>query len=94
MFQKQRQKPCLQERGFVSFIDERKAMRYPTKRRVREEQDTKKKKVKHKGASCAASDSCFSVSQGCVLDLLCHCWELMAEAVVCNPAKLQVPKAT
>ncbi|BDA42696.1 DEAD-box ATP-dependent RNA helicase 17 [Coccomyxa sp. Obi] len=38
-----------EERGFVSFIDERKAMRYPTKRRVKEEQDTKKKKVKHKG---------------------------------------------
>ena len=52
------EKPSLQERGFVSFIDERKAMRYPTKRRVKEEEDTKKKKVKHKGAPGAASDSC------------------------------------
>ncbi|EIE24630.1 DEAD-domain-containing protein [Coccomyxa subellipsoidea C-169] len=39
---------CLQERGFVSFIDERKTMRYATKRKVKEEDSSKQKKVKFK----------------------------------------------
>ena len=38
----------------MSFIDERKTMRYATKRKVKEEDSSKQKKVKFKGASCNA----------------------------------------
>ena len=62
----------------MSFIDERKTMRYASKRRVKEEEDPKKKKVKFKGAACTAFVAlldvcaCFAALKAWTMQTCCN----------------------